>query len=28
MDAGAVIAEGTPSEVEAHSQVQKAYLGR
>jgi branched-chain amino acid transport system ATP-binding protein len=28
MDAGAVIAEGTPAEVEAHPQVQKAYLGR
>src|SRR5688572_15667959 len=28
MDAGAVIAEGTPAEVEAHPHVQKAYLGR
>jgi branched-chain amino acid transport system ATP-binding protein len=28
MDAGAVIAEGTPAEIEAHPQVQKAYLGR
>jgi branched-chain amino acid transport system ATP-binding protein len=28
MDAGAVIAEGTPAEVEAHPRVQKAYLGR
>jgi branched-chain amino acid transport system ATP-binding protein len=28
MDAGAVIAEGTPAEIEAHPHVQKAYLGR
>jgi branched-chain amino acid transport system ATP-binding protein len=28
MDAGAVIAEGTPAEIEAHPGVQKAYLGR
>jgi branched-chain amino acid transport system ATP-binding protein len=28
MDAGAVIAEGTPAEVERHPDVQKAYLGR
>jgi branched-chain amino acid transport system ATP-binding protein len=28
MDAGSVIAEGTPAEIEAHPQVQKAYLGR
>jgi branched-chain amino acid transport system ATP-binding protein len=28
MDAGVVIAEGTPAEIEAHPQVQKAYLGR
>jgi branched-chain amino acid transport system ATP-binding protein len=28
MDAGAIIAEGTPSQIEAHPQVQKAYLGR
>ena len=28
MDAGTVIAEGTPAEIEAHPQVQKAYLGR
>ena len=28
MDAGAIIAEGTPAEVERHPEVQKAYLGR
>jgi branched-chain amino acid transport system ATP-binding protein len=28
MDAGVVIADGTPAEIEAHPQVQKAYLGR
>jgi len=28
MDAGAIIAEGTPAEVERHPDVQKAYLGR
>jgi len=28
MDAGAIIAEGTPAEVEHHPEVQKAYLGR
>jgi branched-chain amino acid transport system ATP-binding protein len=28
MDAGAVIAEGTPAQIEAHPHVQKAYLGR
>ena len=28
MDAGSIIAEGTPAEVERHPDVQKAYLGR
>jgi branched-chain amino acid transport system ATP-binding protein len=28
MDAGSIIAEGTPAEVERHPEVQKAYLGR
>jgi branched-chain amino acid transport system ATP-binding protein len=28
MDQGRVIAEGTPREIEAHAEVQKAYLGR
>ncbi len=28
MDAGAIIAEGTPAEIERHPAVQKAYLGR
>jgi branched-chain amino acid transport system ATP-binding protein len=28
MDAGSIIAEGTPAEVERHPSVQKAYLGR
>ena len=28
MDAGTVIAEGTPAQIEAHPQVQKAYLGK
>jgi branched-chain amino acid transport system ATP-binding protein len=28
MDAGAVIAEGTPAEIEAHPEVQRVYLGR
>ena len=27
MDRGGVIAEGTPAEIEAHSEVQRAYLG-
>lgn len=28
MDQGRIIAEGTPREIEAHAEVQKAYLGR
>jgi len=28
MDQGRIIAEGTPREIEAHADVQKAYLGR
>jgi len=28
MDQGRIIAEGTPGEVEAHPEVQRAYLGR
>ncbi len=28
MDAGRIIAEGTPAEIEAHPDVQRAYLGR
>ena len=28
MDAGAVLAEGTPAEIERHPDVQRAYLGR
>jgi len=28
MDAGAILAEGSPSEIERHPAVQKAYLGR
>jgi branched-chain amino acid transport system ATP-binding protein len=28
MDRGRVIAEGTPREIEAHPEVQRAYLGR
>jgi len=28
MDAGEIIAEGTPAEIERHPEVQKAYLGR
>ncbi len=28
MDAGAILAEGTPAEVERHPDVQRAYLGR
>jgi branched-chain amino acid transport system ATP-binding protein len=28
MDRGRVIAEGTPREIEAHPDVQRAYLGR
>jgi branched-chain amino acid transport system ATP-binding protein len=28
MDAGAIIADGTPAQIEAHPQVQKVYLGR
>ena len=28
MDAGAILAEGTPAEVERHPEVQRAYLGR
>jgi branched-chain amino acid transport system ATP-binding protein len=28
MDAGEIIAEGTPAEIERHPAVQKAYLGR
>jgi branched-chain amino acid transport system ATP-binding protein len=28
MDAGSIIAEGTPREIERHRDVQKAYLGR
>ena len=28
MDAGEILAEGTPSEIEGHPAVQKAYLGR
>jgi branched-chain amino acid transport system ATP-binding protein len=28
MDRGRVIAEGTPREIEAHAEVQRAYLGR
>ncbi len=28
MDAGRIIAEGTPREIEAHPEVQRAYLGR
>ena len=27
MDKGAILAEGTPAEIEAHPGVQKAYLG-
>ena len=28
MDRGQIIAEGTPREIEAHPEVQRAYLGR
>jgi branched-chain amino acid transport system ATP-binding protein len=28
MDRGRVIAEGTPAQIEAHPEVQRAYLGR
>jgi ABC-type branched-subunit amino acid transport system ATPase component len=28
MDAGEILAEGTPAEIERHPAVQKAYLGR
>ena len=28
MDRGRIIAEGTPREIEAHPEVQRAYLGR
>ena len=28
MEAGAIIAEGTPAEIEANAAVQKAYLGK
>ena len=28
MDRGRILAEGTPSEIEAHPEVQRAYLGR
>jgi branched-chain amino acid transport system ATP-binding protein len=28
MDRGRVLAEGTPREIEAHPEVQRAYLGR
>jgi branched-chain amino acid transport system ATP-binding protein len=28
MDRGRVLAEGTPAEIEAHPEVQRAYLGR
>ncbi len=28
MDQGRILAEGTPGEIEAHPDVQRAYLGR
>ena len=28
MDRGRILAEGTPREIEAHPEVQRAYLGR
>ena len=28
MDRGRILAEGTPAEIEAHPEVQRAYLGR